>query len=277
MAGEIGAAIDLETAWVSIASVIHHPYSYSIFCLILNKSTMVPRPELLLVNLNGERWMLPHRGSGGQYPGYNPFAKWDLKTNSQTAFPSALSGVPGGAVYAIADSCTIEILAKNMVADEIEDTALPILARWREEVAYEAALDDRKGTHGNHTKKADTLDELALKMDIDPKVFLATMERYNKLCDDGIDLDFGKDPATLIPIRNPPYYAFWAHRFSQMSHGGIVINDNMEVLDTKGNVMSGLFAAGSDTTNMRNGHMERAQVLGWLGGTNAAKYLKSLG
>ena len=41
------------------------------------------------------------------------------------------------------------------------------IKKWREDLEYEAALDE-EGTHGNHVKKANTLVELALKMEIDP-------------------------------------------------------------------------------------------------------------
>jgi hypothetical protein len=163
-----------------------------------------------------------------------------------------------------------------MIADEIDEAAIPFHKKWREFVDYEVSLDESKKTHGNHAKGADTLEELAIKMDIDPKVFLATVERYNKLCDGGKDLDFGKDPSGLIALRNPPYFAFYAHRFSQMTRGGIATSKNMEVLDTKDNVIPGLFAGGCDAT-MQNGIMARAQVLGWYGGTSVGKYLKSLG
>jgi hypothetical protein len=275
MATEIGAQVDLETAFIELAGGVHHPYSYSIFSMILKKETMAPRPEWLVVNLNGERWSWPkHRIGGIGYVG-----KVDPKDKpGSVANPDPLSNLPGAAIYVMGDQRITDTMGEKMVADDWDVTAIPILKRWREHIAYEASLDDKKTAHGNHTKKADTLEELALKMDIDPKVFLATVERYNKLCDEGKDLDFGKDPATLIPIRNPPYYAFWAHRFSQTTNGGIITNDNMEALDTKGNVMPGLFAGGNDTKGgFGFKERRRAPTLGYVAGINAAKYLKSLG
>jgi hypothetical protein len=53
----------------------------------------------------------------------------------------------------------------------------------------------------------------------------------------------------MIPVVKPPFYAFFGQRFRQCTHGGIVVKVNtMEMLDTKGNVMPGMFAGGDGTT-----------------------------
>jgi predicted oxidoreductase len=112
-------------------------------------------------------------------------------------------------------------------------------------------------------------------MDVDPKIFVATVEKYNRFCQNGKDLEFGKDPAALIPIRTPPFYAFWGHRFQNDTIGGITISDNLEVLDNKGKVIHGLYAGGSCTTG--SGALHRGWTAGFVAGTNVAKYLRSLG
>jgi hypothetical protein len=273
MATEIGAKVDLETAFIELAGGVHHPYSYSIFSMILKKETMAPRPEWLVINLNGERWSWPTHRIGGI--GYTGKVDAQHKVGS-IANPDPLSNLPGAAIYVIGDQRITDMIGERMVADDWDMTAIPLLKKWREHVEYEASLDDSKISHGNHTKKANTLEELALKMAIDPKVFLATVERYNKLCDGGKDLDFGKDPAALIPIRNPPYYAFWAHRFSQTTNGGIMTNNKMEVLDTKGKPMPGLYAGGQCATSP-SGLRDRVGTIGYIAGIQVGNYLKSLG
>jgi len=271
MAQGIGAAVDLKSANLELFGMIHHPYSYSIYSMLLNKMIMTPRPEWLLVTLNGDRWSYPADYTGG------PGGKKDKRGLDVKKGPNPLSSLPGGAVYAIADSHTMEILGNKAIADDWDVWAVPILNRWREEVEYEAALDEKKTSHGNHVKKADTLEDLALKMDVDPKAFVATVERYNKHCDNRKDPDFGKDPAALIPVRTPPYYAIWAHRFQNDTMGGMLVNDNMEVLDTKGKAIPGLFAGGSCTTSTGAAGMRRGWTAGFVGGISAAKYLQSLG
>ena len=51
-----------------------------------------------------------------------------------------------------------------------------------------------------------------------------------------------------MPIVNGPFYAIFAHRFTQCTHGGIVVNEDQQVLDPKGNAMPGLYAGGDCTT-----------------------------
>jgi hypothetical protein len=123
------------------------------------------------------------------------------------------------------------------------------LKKYREDLEYEAALDE-EGAHGNHVKKANTLVELALKMEIDPKTFVDTIERYNKFCETGKDLDFGKPAQMLKPIRKPPFWAIYGHRFSQCTKGanGIAVNPKFEVLNKRGETMPGLWAVGDTST-----------------------------
>ena len=232
MAEEIGAAID-QTKWpyssfpISFFSrmPIHNPYSFSIDKIMANA-------KLVSVNLNGERWM---KEIGG-----GVFAVGDSSVASQ----------PNAVAYSIADDDILETVGSKLVDNEAIDLAdAAILKAFREDIAYEVAIDE-EGASGNHAKKADTLAELALKMKIDPKTFVATIERYNKFCDNGKDLDFGKDSKLLTPIRKPPFYAFFGHRFSQATKGlnGIAVNPKFEVLNTKGEVIPGLWAGGDGCT-----------------------------
>ena len=57
--------------------------------------------------------------------------------------------------------------------------------------------------------KADTLEDLAAQLGIkDTDTFLATVERYNTLCAEGHDRDFGKDDKWMkSSIVTPPFYA----------------------------------------------------------------------
>jgi fumarate reductase flavoprotein subunit len=57
------------------------------------------------------------------------------------------------------------------------------------------------------TVKADTIDELARKMDVPLKTFKAEVERYNQSARTGRDMDFGKRADRLTTIDEPPFYA----------------------------------------------------------------------
>jgi fumarate reductase flavoprotein subunit len=93
---------------------------------------------------------------------------------------------------------------------------------------------------------ADSLEELALKIDVDPTVLAATVDEYNGFCAKGYDDLFAKDPRYLQPLRGPVYYAIKVRTVFLGTKGGIKINENMEVVDKKGNVIPGLYAGGFD-------------------------------
>ena len=94
---------------------------------------------------------------------------------------------------------------------------------------------------------ADTIEELAEKIGVPADNLVATVDRYNELCDKGVDEDFGKMTYRMSKIDEPPFYAA---RFAQQgSHtmDGLVINEDMQVLDEDLNVVPGLYAAGDNS------------------------------
>jgi fumarate reductase flavoprotein subunit len=97
---------------------------------------------------------------------------------------------------------------------------------------------------------ADSVEELAGKMGVEPEVFKATVEEYNRFCNVGHDELFAKDPRYLRPIKGPKFYAVKARTIFLGTLGGIKINHRMEVIDKKGNVIPGLYAGGYDAGGM---------------------------
>ncbi len=98
--------------------------------------------------------------------------------------------------------------------------------------------------------KADTLEELAEKMNVPADTLIAAVTEFNRHAEGG-DLagtpdEFGR---TLYktPIDTAPFYA--AARVPTVHHtmGGVRINVNAQVLDENGNVIPGLYAAGEVT------------------------------
>jgi NADPH-dependent glutamate synthase beta subunit-like oxidoreductase len=95
-----------------------------------------------------------------------------------------------------------------------------------------------------YVRISDSLDELAHWMGADPDVFSETIEDYNNCCERGRDGLFAKDPAYLVPLKRPPYYAIRANSDFLDTIGGIRINHRMQVLDTEDTPIPGLYAAG---------------------------------
>lgn len=246
MAEKAGAFVDYAGMNLEFLGPVHHPYSFTIF-------KICTFPETVYVNLNGERF----------------FSETDIMNIAY--WP--LIKQPKGECYAVIDDDLVDLFSERYIANNAADQTAPFKNNGlRKDIAYEVSLDEG-GTPGNRTKMADTFEELAKKMNVDPKTFVATMNRYNEYCTKGRDLDMYKSPESLRPIRKPPFYAFWLQNFTNTTHNGIVINENMELLyvgSQKG--IPNLFAAGDNAAAM-DGGMGWAAVSGYMCGISAAKYL----
>jgi fumarate reductase flavoprotein subunit len=93
---------------------------------------------------------------------------------------------------------------------------------------------------------ADTLDELAKKIDVDVETFKTTMETYNGYCEAGADDSFGKAADYLWSMADGPWYSFELAAGYFTTVGGLRVNENAQVLNTEGEVIDGLYAAGTD-------------------------------
>lgn len=95
--------------------------------------------------------------------------------------------------------------------------------------------------------KADTLEELAARIGCDAAALTGTVHSYNSYCEAGVDEQFGKTPALLETVGEGPYYAIKMASYSYCTCAGLDVNEQLQVLDTQGQVMDGLFAIGSDS------------------------------
>jgi fumarate reductase flavoprotein subunit len=233
-AEEIGAYIDPTIRSLSFPGgffgdgLMRHPWTMALANLLGNGMTVC-------MNLDGKRWKNEAGMGGGDLSAQRngvAFAVFDSEI-LEAAGSGGMGGM-GGGPGAGAGANSPEAKAQN---------------RWKEDLEYEIAIDE-EGASGNHAKKADSLVELALKMKVDPGALVGTIERYNKFCETGKDLDFGKPAQMLKAIKKPPFYALFGHRWSQCTKGrnGVTVNSKFQVLDAKGEVMPGLFAAGDGCT-----------------------------
>lgn len=111
---------------------------------------------------------------------------------------------------------------------------------------------------------ADTIEELADKIGVVADVLKATVERFNEFARAGHDDDwlrgdsaYDQSPvagdASRTDIANPslgaletgPFYAIKVFSGAIGTAGGLQINENAQVLDTQGEVIEGLYAAGN--------------------------------
>jgi flavocytochrome c len=105
-------------------------------------------------------------------------------------------------------------------------------------------------------RKAATLAELAEKMAVDVPAFLATVERYNNACSQGLEKEpeFGKPLKTSKPFDTPPYYAVQIFPLARKNFGGVKTDLRCRVLDRHFEPIEGLFAAG-EVAGMAGGHI----------------------
>ena len=103
-----------------------------------------------------------------------------------------------------------------------------------------------KGFETGDAWKADTLEELAKKMKVDPAVFKKTIEDFNAGVDAQKD-SLGKAPNMLRKIQRAPFYAGYAGMSCHHTMGGIVINKKTQVIDRRGNIIPHLHAVGELT------------------------------
>lgn len=131
---------------------------------------------------------------------------------------------------------------------------------------------------------ADTLEQLAFYLfDTDDKrdTFMKTVERYNQMCYQCKDTEFGKEEHLLFPIDKAPFYACGQEKNSHHPGGqslkllvtvsGLLIDENQQVLNEEFEPIPGLFATGNCsgtrfgfqyTTSLPGQSISIAQTLG---------------
>ena len=227
-------------------------------------------PLVIVVNKLGRRFMAEKLGNDGYF---------------------AAANQPDATCYAVFDDAAIEPLVeelrlnKRYVPNEKE---IPRMVTLREDLE-KAASDGATEFLGQRKEKAmcraETVEELASFIGCDPDVLKMTIQNYNHYCETGVDEELYKDSEWLrCPIRKAPFYALKMMRFNQCTHGGISIDEKMQVIkDDWRTPIPGLYASGDGASGW-------CSELGWLGmtsltwafnsafmsGENAAAYIKAL-
>ena len=139
----------------------------------------------------------------------------------------------------------------------------------------------KKFIDGGYALTGETYEELAQAMGLEGDAvanFVETMENWNAYVEAGEDKDFGRSAVSMIDISTAPYYAIKIAPGIHHTMGGIKINSNAEVIDTAGNVIPGLFAAGETTGGIHGGNRVGGNavcdfiVFGRIAGKSAATF-----
>ena len=103
------------------------------------------------------------------------------------------------------------------------------------------------GIEAGFIYKADTLEELAALAGIDGPALAETIADYNRCCETGVDPEFGKSAQYLEKIGDGPYYCIVGTPYCYTTCGALDVNTDLQVLDTEGSPISGLYAVGTDS------------------------------
>jgi 3-oxosteroid 1-dehydrogenase len=114
-------------------------------------------------------------------------------------------------------------------------------------------------------RKAPSLAELAVQLELDPGVLEATVARYNTMAAAGRDEDYGRGEASsdryygdarvrpnpcMAPLSKAPFYAIPIYPGDLGTKGGLRTDRHARVLDPHGAPIAGLFAAGNTSASI---------------------------
>ena len=187
------------------------------------------KPHSLVVDQSGLRFMK-------EATSYSDIAKAIMARNETT---------PAVPCWLIMDS---QFLEKYMLAGTMPGAKKP--QAWFDE---------------NVLRKADSIEELAGKCDIDPDTLKKTVERFNGFVANNKDEDFGRgdhaydewlgDPLntpsrTLGAVEKGPFYAMAIYPGVVSTYGGLVTDTDARVLREDGSAIPGLYATGVTTASV---------------------------
>ncbi len=112
-------------------------------------------------------------------------------------------------------------------------------------------------------------------MNVDPVALKETVENYNKMAEEELDSDFGRSEE-LNPLDNAPYYAVPVVPAHIITYGGILRNENGEVLRADNTVIPGLYTAGETSSNSAYMGFTLSNCFTWgrIAGKSAAENAK---
>ena len=127
----------------------------------------------------------------------------------------------------------------------------------------------------------DSYDALAEALELDKAVFADTMEKWNGYVAEKNDPDFGRT-SFAQPLDTAPYYAVKVTAGIHHTMGGLKIDSETHVIDTDGEIIPGLFAAGEVTGGVHGANRLGGNavadfvVFGRIAGEQAAAFATEL-
>lgn len=214
-------------------------------CHINKDGNQALRQPWLRINQTGER--VPYISTSGRVFPYTTDASPSSEGLCETA--AIEMNQPNGKTYCVFDSKFDELVSSNYFGQ--------VICRKAKIVASDDPYIDRvpewlrdwhtgfqKMIEGGAVIKADTIEELESGLGLREGVLTKAVENWNSACEEGKDyVDVYAYPKDwLIRIDEPPYYGakLGGHVFG--SKCGVRVNPKMQVINTDGEVIPGLYA-----------------------------------
>ena len=107
-----------------------------------------------------------------------------------------------------------------------------------------------KSIEAGYIQRADTMEELAEKLNIPVEKTVATWKHYNEMATAGKDTDYNKEAYRMIPIDKPPYYGVRTGAWFLATLDGVIIDTNMHPIREDNSPIEGLYMTGDASGGM---------------------------
>lgn len=111
--------------------------------------------------------------------------------------------------------------------------AMPAMLQGLEEAGY--------------LQRADTIEELAEKLNLPVEATAETFRRYNEFARSGRDDDYHKEPYRLMELNHPPCFGIRTGAWFLCTLDGCPVNTDMHPVTEAGDQIEGLFVVGNDS------------------------------
>ncbi len=237
---------------------------------------------------------------GTRAPGWDK-AYMKPGTQSVAAKPHAIQVDQSGERY-MNEASSYEQICQDMMERDEKVPAIPSWVIMDSQFMIKYPLANKMGSRipkgwreSGWLKEANTLEELAEKIDVPAEKLRATVDRWNRFVDKGLDEDFqrGNDRAysgylgdTLVPpgpartlgkIEKGPFYAVDVVPGDVDTYGGVITDCDSRVLKADGTPFGNLYACGITTASPMGdvypgagASIGPSMTFGWIAARHAA-------
>ncbi|NTW98570.1 MAG: FAD-binding protein [Geobacteraceae bacterium] len=194
-----------------------------------------PADQMIALAVQPYFWVDPR---GERYTNESRIEFWPYAGNALTRI--------GGTAYSIYDDATRKLAVEKGIEMPLGEWVLQgtKLVKWEE--SFNKELAKKRG----NVFKADTIEDLAKQLGMDPKILKSSVEKMNIAAAVREDAQFGKKSTFLRPVATGPFYATKLLPRHLGTLGGVKVSAKGEALNGHGDPIPGLFAVGTDSGGM---------------------------